>query len=321
MENLGFDIFDVKLEDIKKDTTSGSSDANLFKPTPESGRNGTYNAYIRFMPWHKDRSTPVIKKWSVFLEDPVSGKKRSVDCPSTIQEKSVLKDMFFKLYKSNSIREKELAEKFKRKMNCYSLVYIVKDENAPENEGKIMVFRFGQKILDKLLNEMAKPALDIGKERKPFDLFEGRPFNLIVTKKGGYTNYDESYFLDEPYPVKVNGRKISKENITPTELKEWLETASPDLGVYAYKPWDEQTHEFVSEVIRNIVPNGSLIGETLSKPASREVTFDTTPSSPSPKQSPVKAKSVDIEEDISSGSSNSDINFDDDDDDFYAGLE
>jgi len=151
-------------------------------------------------------------------------------------------------------------------------------------------------------------------------LFEGRPFNLIVTKKGGYTNYDESYFLDEPYPVKINGRQISKDNITPSEVMEWLEKNSPDLGVYAYKPWDEQTHEFVSEAIRNIVPNGSLIGETLSKPASREVKFD-NPTPSAPKQSSVKTNSVDIEEDISVSTDVPDINFDDDDDDFYSGIE
>jgi NADH:ubiquinone oxidoreductase subunit len=293
----------------------------LFKPSPETGRNGTYNAIIRFVPWHKDSKKSLITKWSVFLEEPISGKKRSVDCPSSINEKSVLKDVFFKLFKSNSVREKELAEKFKRKKTCYSLVYIVKDENAPENEGKLMVFKFGTKIYDKITNEMAPPVLSTGRQRKPFDLFIGRPFSLIVTKKGGYTNYDDSYFLDEPWPLRINGKEISKETTDPADILNWLKDNSPNLDAYQFKEWDDQTREFVNEVIKNTVPNGSLIGSI--SPATREVKLD-TPATPSKKSQTVKAeaKSIDIEEDITTlDSDDSDVLFDDDDDDFYAGLE
>jgi len=324
MGNANFDIFNVSFEDIANTSGNTANDASIFKPTPETGRNGTYNAYIRFLPWWKDSKNSIISKWSVFLEDPISGKKRSVDCPSTIGEKSVLKDMFFKLFKSNSVREKELAEKFKRKKNCYSLVYIVKDENFPENEGKVMIFKYGTKIHDKIINESAKPALSIGRERKPFSVFEGRPLHLIVTKKGGYTNYDDSYFLDEPYPIKINGKHISEDNITPEELTKWLQDNSPDLSAYEFKSWDEQTREFVNDVIKNSVPNGNLIGDVLTRTITPENNFEASAKSSASSKSAVKTASreINIEEDISSTEADSsDINFDDDDDDFYAGLE
>ena len=95
-----FDIFDVTSNDIK-DANHSVSDNNLYKPSPENGRNGTYNAIIRFVPFWKEPKKSLINKWTYFLEDPVSGKKRTVDCPSTENEKSVLRDMFLKLYKSN----------------------------------------------------------------------------------------------------------------------------------------------------------------------------------------------------------------------------
>lgn len=314
MSKSGFDIFDFSTDDIKDATSVGSLDLDLYKPTPENGRNGSYSSIVRFIPWWKDSKNSIVKKWTVFLEDPVSGKKRTLDCPSTVNEKSVLRDMFFKLYKSNSVREKELAEKFKRKRACYSLVYIIKDENRPELEGKIMILRFGQKILDKIMNEMAPPLG--GRPRKPFDPFTGRPFSLIVTKKGGYANYDDSYFLDEAWPLRINGEEIDRDEIKPEEIVKWLETNSPNLETHYYKKWDEQTVEFVNEAIKNTVPNGRIIEETIS----------TSKSKPAPAtEKKVSTKSVDssavsIEDDIVSPS-DSEINFDDDDDDFYKGLE
>jgi hypothetical protein len=318
MGSSNFDIFDVTSDDIK-DSNHAVSDTNLYKISPENGRNGTYNSIIRFVPFWKEPKKSLLNKWTYFLEDPVSGKKRSVDCPSTENEKSVLRDIFFKLYKSNSIREKELAEKFKRKKTCYSLVDVVKDENKPEYEGKIMVFKFGSKIFDKIQNELAPPLL--GSPRKPYDPFTGRPFSLIVTKKGGYTNYDDSYFLDEPWPLKINGKHIEKTQVEADDIINWLKENSPSLEPYLYKKWDEQTQEFVSEVIRNTVPNGALIESTLSGVKTREVVLESSPRS---KQSAEKAtvSSISIEDDIISSTSldDDDIKFDDDDDDFYKGL-
>jgi len=313
-----FDIFDVTSADIKE-TNIVVSDSNLYKPSPENGRNGSYSSIVRFIPLWKDAKKSIINKWTYFLEDPISGKKRTVDCPSSENEKSVLRDMFFKLYKSNSVREKELAEKFKRKKTCYSLVYIVKDENKPELEGKIMVFKFGQKIFDKIQNEMEPPLL--GKPRKPFDPFMGRPFSLIVTKKGGYTNYDDSYFLDEPWPLKINGNHIDKETIEPDELLNWLKENSPSLDSYMYKKWDEQTQDFVNEFIRNTVPNGALIESALSS-KTREVVIENKPSAPKASAQKTSASSLNIEDDLVSTTTSldDDINFDDDDDDFYKGL-
>ena len=313
MSKSGFDIFDFSTEDIK-DASVSSLDQDLYKPTPENGRNGSYSSIIRFIPWWKDSKNSIVKKWTVFLEDPVSGKKRTLDCPSTVNEKSVLRDMFFKLYKSNSVREKELAEKFKRKRACYSLVYIIKDENRPELEGKIMILRFGQKILDKIINEMAPPLG--GRPRKPFDPFAARPFSLIVTKKGGYANYDDSYFLDEAWPLRINGEEIDRDETKPEEIIKWLETSSPNLETHYYKKWDEQTTEFVNEAIKNTVPNGRIIEETIS--ASKSKPASTTEKKVSSKS--VDSSAISIEEDIVTSSDN-DINFDDDDDDFYKGLE
>lgn len=321
MSKSNFDMFDVSIENIKDQSTS-MIDQDLYKPSPENGRNGTYSSIIRFIPWHGDVQNSLVKKWTIFLEDPVSGKKKTVDCPSTNNEKSIFRDLFFKYYNSNSVREKELSEKFKRKRNCYSLVYIIEDKNRPELEGKIMVFKFGQKILERIQDEMT-PKLG-GRARKPFDPISGRPFSLVVTKKGGYANYDNSSFLDEPWPLMINGKQIDSDSTEPEDIMNWLKTNSPDLSKYTYKKWDDQTTEFVNEAIRNIVPNGKVIEEVmnLSKSKPSADSNESSVSKPSSNVTKTSAKSLNIEEDITTDSKDLDdeINFDDDDDDFYSGL-
>lgn len=321
MSKSSFDMFDVSLENIK-DQSPSMIDQDLYKPSPENGRNGTYSSIVRFIPWHGDFQNPIIKKWTIFLEDPVSGKKKTVDCPSTVNDKSIFRELFFKYYNSNSVREKELSEKFKRKRNCYTLVYIIEDKNRPELEGKIMVFKFGQKILERIQDEMT-PKLG-GRARKPFDPMNGRPFSLVVTKKGGYANYDSSTFLDEPWPLMINGKQIDSETTEPEDIINWLKANSPDLSKYAYKKWDDQTNEFVNEAIRNIIPNGKVIDEVLSLSKSKSSNdIEEAPASKStPKATKTSPKSLNIEEDITTESNDSDdISFDDDDDDFYSGLE
>ena len=320
MSKSNFDMFDVSIENIKDQSTS-MIDQDLYKPSPENGRNGIYSSIIRFIPWHGDVLNSLLKKWTIFLEDPVSGKKKTVDCPSTNNEKSIFRDLFFKYWNSNSVREKELSEKFKRKRNCYSLVYIIEDKNRPELEGKTMIFKFGQKILERIQNEM-EPRVG-GKARKPFDPFSGRPFQLVVSKKGGYANYDTSTFLDEPWPLMINGKQIDSGSTEPEDIMIWLKANSPDLSKYSYKKWDDQTTEFVNEAIKNIVPNGKVIEDVMNSARSKSssVSDEASVSKSSASVTKTSAKSLNIEEDITdSNESEKEINFDDDDDDFYSGL-
>lgn len=320
-KNDAFDIFNVSVSNIKDNTVS--LDQDLYKPSPENGRNGTYSSIIRFLPWHMDTHNPIIKKWTVFVEDPITGKKRTIDCPSTVNDKSVLRDLFFKFYNSTSARDKELANKFKRKKACYALVYVIEDKNKPELEGKIMVLRFGEIIYQKILTEMEYRST-LGKERKPFDPYEGRPFNLIVNKRGGYANYDSSTFLDEAWPLVIDGNQIDRETTDPQDILKWLKNNSPDMSKYEYKKWDEQTTEFVNDAIRNTVPNGKIIEGALKSTNTNmdnfEDDFSNSEASSKSKTSKVSKSTtpVNIEDDIEDSD---DISFGDDDDDFYSGLD
>lgn len=253
MENLN-DIFNLSLDDFKEPQKTGSGRA-IFKPEAKSGKDGVYKAVVRFLPWHKDVKKSVMKKWSCWLTNPATNEGKMVDCPSTVGKKSILQDLFWKFKKSDSIAEQKLAENFSRRQRFASLVQIVKDDNNPENVGKIMVWPYGVKIYNKLQAEM-KP--EFGKPHIPFDLFEGKPFLVHITQVAGYNNYDNSRFLDEKMPVTIDGKAMEKTQESLNEIKIYLET-SPDLNVYDYQEWDQQTDDFVNEVIRNTVPGGRMI--------------------------------------------------------------
>jgi len=255
MENLN-DIFNLSVDDFKEtEKPASGSGRNNFKPEAKAGKDGVYKAVVRFLPWHKDVKKSVMKKWSCWMTNPGTNESKMVDCPSTIGQKSILQDLFWKYKKSDSVAEQKLADNFSRRQRFASLVQILKDDNNPDNVGKIMVWPYGIKIYNKLQAEM-KP--EFGKPHIPFDLFEGKPFLVHVTLVAGFNNYDNSRFLDEKVPVTVNGVKMEKTQESLGAIKAFLET-SPDLGAYDFQEWDQATEDFVNDVIRNTVPGGRLI--------------------------------------------------------------
>ena len=70
----------------------------------------------------------------------------------------------------------------------------------PENTGKIMLYRFGKKIFDKLMEAM-QPEFADETPINPFDMWEGANFKLKIRKVDGYWNYDKSEF-DSPTQLK-----------------------------------------------------------------------------------------------------------------------
>jgi hypothetical protein len=79
---------------------------------------------------------------------------------------------------------------------------VVSDPKNPENEGKVFLFKFGKKIMDKI-TKMMNPDLESEPRINPTDLWKGANFKLKVTRQnvnmGGrnvsFPNYDESVFL------------------------------------------------------------------------------------------------------------------------------
>jgi len=260
MSNL--DIFNLDVENfVTKTNQKESKDSEFYKPYPENGKDGVYKSLIRFLPNVAEPTKSKIHKYYVYLIDPASGDKFSVDCPTTVGKKSVLKDIFWKLKNSHSAADQELSKSFSRKEDYYSLVQIVQDKNNPELEGKIMIFKFGKK-LNEVLEAQLKP--EYGDPCNPFDLFSGKLFSVHSRKVGEWNNYDLSSFVGDKCAIEINGRKMQKNPDDMKIITEYLESGPKNLTAFDYKDWDDALTERVMSVIKNTVPDGRLVNEIMS---------------------------------------------------------
>jgi len=241
------DMFNLNAEDFEQKT----NESVVYKVKPSAGKNGVYSSLIRFVPWHKDPKNSYVDKWEAWLQNPITKKGMSVDCASSIGEPSELMDTFWGLQNSDDPELKEKAKYFSRKRHFYAVIQILKDENRPELEGKLKIFKFGIKIFDKIQAEL-KP--EFGKPHVPFDPTNGKPFHIKCKEVGGYTNYDESKFLEESVPVFVGK---DKKFDTMEELGKFLQENSPNLDDFSFRPWGEREQTHFDQLKELVIPSVS----------------------------------------------------------------
>ena len=263
MSNL--DIFNLDAESlvtpVKKE---GSKDLEFYKPYPEDGKDGVYKSLVRFVPNSSEPTKSKIHKYYVYLKDPSTGNGFSVDCPSTVGKKSVLKDIFWKLQNSNSAADKELSKNFSRKEDYYSLIQIVQDKNRPELEGKIMIFKFGKKLND-MIEAQLKP--EYGEPVNPFDLFNGKLFSIHARKVGEWNNYDLCQFVGDKMAIIVDGSSVEKTEEGREIVTKYLKTGPLDLDKYDYNDWSDAESEKIMRIIRNTIPDGRMVSEIIGSSA------------------------------------------------------
>ena len=100
----------------------------------------------------------------------------------------------------------------------------------PENNGKVMLYKFGKKIFDKLMEAM-QPEFADETPINPFDLWEGANFKLKIRKVDGYWNYDKSEFdsvsalksTDEELEAIYNGEHSLADFVAPNNFKSYDE--------------------------------------------------------------------------------------------------
>jgi hypothetical protein len=252
-----FDIFNLGVGDVEthQPQTSGTSN-EVYKPTADDGKDGTYKALVRFVPNPANPRNSLIQKYVHWLTDS-SGDGKLVDSPSTVGERCPIADVFWKLRKSDSAVDRKASEKLKRRQQYYALIKIIKDPQNPEMEGQYKIFKFGYKIKEKIDAEL-KP--EFGEPTQVFDLFEGKNFELIITRQGDYNNYDKSKFSASRSAIVLDGKPAERSQETMAAIKAELDNA-PSMAAYDYKPWDEETRNFVNNVLRMYLNPGDSIAE------------------------------------------------------------
>jgi len=259
-----FDIFNLGVADVDTHETTASSGSDLYKPTADDGKDGTYKAIIRFVPNPSNPRNSLVKKYVHWLTN-ANGDGKMVDSPSTVGEKCPIADVFFKLRKSESAVDRKMSDKLKRREQYFALVKVIKDPQNPDLEGQYKIFKFGYKIKEKIDEEL-KPAF--GEPTQVFDLFAGKNFELIISRQGDFNNYDKSKFSSSTSAIDMSGTPAERTKEVMATIKTQLD-AAPSLEPYEYKAWDEETRDFVNSILRNYLNPGDSMDSVISKPAAK----------------------------------------------------
>ena len=166
------------------------NDDRLWQPQVDKAGNGY--AVIRFLPAGKGEELPWVRYWDHGFKGP-TGRWYIENSLTTIGQKDPVSDLNTKLWNSGREEDKELVRARKRRLHYVANILVLSDPANPANEGKVMLFKFGKKIFDKILDVM-QPAFQDEKPVNPFDFWEGADFKLKIRNVEGYRNYDKSEF-------------------------------------------------------------------------------------------------------------------------------
>lgn len=165
--------------------------------TPTKDDNGNALAVIRFLPappgeelsyvTYYDHRFQVNNRWYV---------ERSL---TTLGKDDPVGEANKKLWDTGDEDKRKIASSRKRGLNYVANILVIKDTGAPENNGKVFLYRFGAKVFGKI-KDQAQPELDDDTPVDVFNIFEGANFRLKVKKQGEFPSYDDSTF-ENPSPL------------------------------------------------------------------------------------------------------------------------
>ena len=228
-----------KLESAEK--KNSYQDDRFWKPTLDKASNGM--AVFRFLPAPENEDMPWAKLYTHAFK--VGGRWYIENSRTTIGEKDPVSEMNSELWNSGLESDKDIARDRKRKLSYISNILVLKDPGAPENEGKVFLYKYGVKIFNKI-QEAMQPEFDDEDPINPFDYWAGANFKLKVRKVGGYINYDKSEFES---PSELLGGEDSKLE----ELWKTQHSLQAFVAPDQFKPYDElkkKLQDVVGEDIR-----------------------------------------------------------------------
>ena len=181
--------FDFLQKELEKSASGKQVDERFWKPEVDASGNGY--AVIRFLPAPEGETVPWAKVYSHAFQG--VGGWYIENSLTTLGQKDPVSEYNSMLWNNGTDAGKDAARKQKRKLTYIANVYVVKDPANPENEGKVMLYKFGKKIFDKITAAM-QPEFEDEEAIDPFDFWQGANFKLKAKNVAGYRNYDSSEF-------------------------------------------------------------------------------------------------------------------------------
>jgi hypothetical protein len=182
---------DKLINAASKDTEKKSyGDDRFWAPTVDKAGNGY--AIIRFLPTSEGEDLPWIKYWDHGFKGP-TGRWYIENSLTSIGQNDPVSEMNTQLWNSGREEDKDTARLRKRRLHHVSNILVISDSANPQNEGKVFLYKYGKKIMDKVMDVM-QPQFQDEKPVNPFDFWGGANFKLKIRNFEGYRNYDKSEF-------------------------------------------------------------------------------------------------------------------------------
>ena len=205
----------------------------------ERDKTGNGYAVIRFLPAPPNEDVPWVKLWTHGFKGP--GGWYIENSLTTLGKDDPVSKANTSLWNSGVDADKDLARARKRKLSYYSNILVLEDSVNKENEGKVMLFRYGKKIFEKITGVM-NPEFKDETPLNPFDFWEGADFKIKIRQVDGYVNYDKSEFAS---PTKLHDGDDAKcEEVWKQQYK-LQELVSPD-NFKSYQELEARFHTVIA---------------------------------------------------------------------------
>ena len=180
-------------EKVSGGATKTYGDDRIWAPAVDKAGNGY--AIIRFLPAKEGEDLPWVRFWDHGFKGPtgrwyIENSLTSIGQPDPVSEANSL------LWNSGVESDKEIARDRKRRLHYVVNALVISDPANPQNEGNVVLYKFGKKIFDKIMDVM-QPQFQDEQPVNPFDFWAGCNFKLKIRNVEGYRNYDKSEF-DKP---------------------------------------------------------------------------------------------------------------------------
>lgn len=208
-------------------STKSYVDERQWKPTVDKAGNGY--AVIRFLPAAEGNELPWVRYWDHGFKGP-TGQWYIEKSLTSLGQQDPVSESNSKLWNTGDDRDKDIARERKRRLHYVSNILVESDPGNPENEGKVMLFTFGKKIFDKIMDVM-QPQFADEEPVNPFDFWDGASFKLKIRNVEGYRNYDKSEF-SSPSPLSESDSELEEYYDQLYDLNEFVDPAN-------YKSYEE----------------------------------------------------------------------------------
>ena len=248
------------------------ADERIWKPTVDKAGNGY--AVLRFLPAAEGQDLPWVRYWDHGFKGP-TGQWYIENSLTSIGQPDPVGELNSRLWNSGNDADKETARAQKRRLHYVTNVMVVSDPSAPHNEGKVMLYKFGKKIFDKLMDVM-QPSFADETPVNPFDMWEGADFKLKIRNVEGYRNYDKSEFASSSPLMDGDDSKLESVFNGLHDLSEFNDPKN-------YKSYDE----LKAKLMRVLGEQESMMNEPVATPM------------PTPVQEPITADTMDGDDTMS----------------------